>query len=147
MPVQIFTRPIEEDALPEAPGAYGLLIRLPQRLRTKIGVLGPLDLAAGDYLYFGSAYGPGGLRARLRRHLRPSKKIHWHVDRLTTEGTVSDILAVPEGSECDLVERALPVAGVSVPVPGFGSSDCRSCSSHLLYAAGSGRSVLSGLAI
>lgn len=146
MAVQIFTLPMEEGVLPDARGAYGLLIRLPRRLRSEIGALGPVNLPAGEFLYLGSAYGPGGLRARLRRHLRRSKTTHWHVDYLTTRGKIIDLLVVPGGRECDLVDQALPAAGVSVPIPGFGSSDCRHCPAHLLSVVASGRSVLACLA-
>ncbi len=40
--------------------------------------------------------------------------------------------AVPGGRECDLLARVLDIPGASVPVPGFGSSDCRACPAHLV---------------
>ena len=40
-------------------------------------------LAPGCYVYAGSARGPGGIRARVRRHLRPDKTPHWHIDQVT----------------------------------------------------------------
>ncbi|MDC7789088.1 GIY-YIG nuclease family protein [Rhodoplanes sp. TEM] len=85
-------------------------------------------LAPGRYLYCGSARGPGGLRARIARHLRRRKTLRWHVDRLTTRGTVIAVWAVPDGDECAL---AGALAGLPVPIPGFGASDCRRCPSHL----------------
>jgi histidyl-tRNA synthetase len=91
----------------------------------RIGV----KLPAGRYLYCGSARGPGGLRARIARHLRRRKPLRWHVDQLTTRGTVIAVWAIPGGDECDLVAR---LALLPVPLPGFGSSDCRRCRSHLL---------------
>ncbi|MBT5455692.1 MAG: GIY-YIG nuclease family protein, partial [Rhodospirillaceae bacterium] len=130
--IQTLTAPIEESALPAGHGAYALLIRLPHRLQASIGALGMIGLPAGAYLYLGSAHGPGGLRARLRRHLRPEKTRHWHVDYLTEVGKIICILAVPDGHECDLVDRARSCTGVSVPIAGFGSSDCRRCPAHLL---------------
>ena len=42
--------------------------------------------------------------------------------------------ALPGAHECDLVEALRALAEVSVPVPGFGSSDCRRCPAHLLAA-------------
>jgi len=86
----------------------------------------------GTYLDLGSAYGPGGLPARLRRHLRADKRPHWHVDHLTTAGTVVRVFALLNGRECDLVEFALQVPAIHAPIAGFGSSDCRRCASHLL---------------
>jgi hypothetical protein len=39
---------------------------------------------------------------------------------------------VPGGRECDLLDRLLKAPGAVVPVPGFGSSDCRTCPAHLV---------------
>lgn len=108
------------DTIPAAPGAYVLLIRLDAPLP---------PLAAGRYLYCGSAKGSGGLRARLARHMKKDKKIRWHVDRLTEAGVVEGAWVFIHGDECALVRQ---LAGFPVPWPGFGSSDCRTCASHLL---------------
>jgi histidyl-tRNA synthetase len=85
------------------------------------------------YLYAGSAYGPGGIPARVKRHLKPDKKVHWHIDRLTNAGTVVSVVAVPGGKECAIVAAALRLPGVSIPSPGFGSSDCHVCPAHLVW--------------
>jgi len=84
------------------------------------------------YLYAGSAYGPGGIPARVKRHLKPDKKVHWHIDRLTNAGTVVSVIPVPGGKECAIVAAALRLPGVSAPSPEFGSSDCAICPAHLL---------------
>jgi len=109
------------DSLPREPGAYTLLIML---------VRETAEFAPGRYAYLGSARGPGGIRARCARHLRKDKALRWHVDRLTVAGHVA-ALPVPEGDECALTATLL-AHGATVPVPGFGSSDCRSCSAHLV---------------
>ena len=137
--------PMAESNFPAVAGAYALLIRLSRPLRAEIGALGPVDLPAGTYLYLGSANGPGGLRARLRRHLRADKKPHWHVDALTRQGEIAAVLAVPGGQECDLVARALNQPGVTIPHPGFGSSDCRRCKAHLLAVPGNDRTIFKAL--
>jgi Uri superfamily endonuclease len=90
------------------------------------------SLPPGRYLYVGNAWGPGGIRRRCARHLRPSKAMHWHVDWLTAAAAHIAIAGFPRGKECDLVHRMLGVAGVSVAVAGFGSTDCRRCPAHLL---------------
>lgn len=138
--------PTEDGDFPAAPGAYALLIRLETRFCADVGALGPVDLAAGRYLYLGSANGPGGLAARLRRHLRTDRKPHWHVDALTLRGAIEAVLAAPGGGECALVARALTLPGVTVPRSGFGSSDCRRCEAHLLAVADAGKAVLDALA-
>ena len=88
-------------------------------------------LSAGTYVYCGSAYGPGGLRARVARHLRREKPMRWHVDYLTRSGSVRAVLALPGGSECALLSSILTHPGATVPIRGFGSSDCRRCPAHL----------------
>lgn len=114
---------------PEGPGAYALWLRLAAPLAVRAGGrAGTLD--AGDYLYCGSAKGPGGLRARLARHMRKEKRAHWHVDQLTAAGAVLGAFVLEGGSECAL-NAAL--SGLSAPLPGFGSSDCPRCVSHLRY--------------
>lgn len=115
-------------ALPAVAGAYVLLIRLDKPFVLRLAGRPAVSLSAGRYLYCGSARGPGGLRARVARHLRRRKTLRWHVDRLTTRGRVIAVWAVPDGDECAL---AAQLGGLPVPVPGFGSSDCAGCPSHL----------------
>lgn len=127
------------DGIPAVPGAYVLLIRLGQPLSLALPGRAPVTLGAGRYLYCGSARGPGGLKARLARHLSPDKTRRWHVDRLTCGGNAVGAWIFPAGSvsgrpdrdwtECALVAA---LAGLPVPAPGFGSSDCPTCRSHLL---------------
>lgn len=123
------------DAVPPLAGAYILWLELDCALPVVLSggrgqVLGP-----GVYFYFGSARGPGGLRARVGRHMRQGKAVRWHVDQLTERGRVVGAWVVPGGDECALRAR---FAGCPVPLPGFGSSDCRRCPSHLVaWPAGS----------
>ncbi len=116
-----------DEPVPSETGAYVLLIELGAPLALEVA-----SLPAGRYAYCGSAYGPGGLRARIGRHLRADKTLRWHVDRLTAAGRIVAFRAVPGGRECDLLDRLLEAPGAAVPVPGFGSSDCRRCPAHLV---------------
>lgn len=111
---------IQPDTIPATPGAYALVILLDSPAAS---------LPPGRYIYCGSARGPGGLRARLSRHMRRGKPMRWHVDQLTEAGRVLGAWVFEGGDECALV-RAL--SHLPVPRPGFGSSDCRACVSHLL---------------
>jgi Uri superfamily endonuclease len=97
-----------------------------------------IALPAGRYLYCGSAKGPGGLKARLSRHVRRSKSVRWHVDRLTEQGLVIGSWIFPGGDECRLV---LMCSYLLMPIAGFGSSDCATCRSHLLQWS-NGRTLL-----
>jgi len=117
------------DRAPARPGAYALWLRLAAPLSATAG-RGSAILQPGDYLYCGSANGPGGLRARLARHVRKEKRAHWHVDQLTGAGDVLGAFIVEGGSECAL-NAAL--SDFPAPLPGFGSSDCPRCVSHLRY--------------
>lgn len=121
----------EVESLPNLPGAYLLAIDLARPLALNIATLAGAVLAPGRYVYAGSAYGPGGIRARLARHLRSGKAIHWHVDRLVAAGRIVAVHAEPAGIECALLAQVLGVPGSDLPVPGFGSTDCRRCPAHL----------------
>ena len=117
--------------LPRDSGAYVLLIRLATQLDLDISAFSGKSLLPGLYAYCGSAYGPGGIRARVSRHLRNDKPMRWHVDRLTAAGRVEQVGIRIGGRECDLVGEFL-TRGSLAELPGFGSSDCRTCPAHLL---------------
>jgi Uri superfamily endonuclease len=51
--------------LPDERGTYILIASVLQMKRLKIGRLGTYDLLPDFYAYVGSAFGPGGLRARI----------------------------------------------------------------------------------
>jgi Uri superfamily endonuclease len=118
------------DALPAAPGSYLLWFHLDQPRSLQVGRHGGVVLRAGWYGYVGSAFGPGGLRARVGRHLRGAQRRRWHVDYLRAEVPVERVWFV-----CGMrLEHAWAAAlhghaGASA-VPGFGASDC-ACRSHL----------------
>jgi Uri superfamily endonuclease len=134
-PLDAWTWIQDPDLLPSVGGSYAIWISLaqaatlPPRFQPKSGSV--KTLAAGDYLYLGSAYGPGGIRARCRRHLQQEKGKRWHVDWLTTQAAKLTVCAFPGGKECVLTAAALG-AGAGVPVLGLGSSDCINCPSHLV---------------
>ena len=123
--------------LPRHKGSYLLLLELGEPQTITVGRLGNLEFTAGLYLYAGSARGPGGLAARLRHHLKPSKHCHWHIDYLRLTAPVAAVWAGwgPAArcpSECRLIARLNRHACLYPPFKGFGSSDC-TCFSHLLH--------------
>jgi len=129
-PDALFDRATVQQA-PAWKGAYLLILRLDGPIR--------YDRQASDHIfepgwygYAGSAYGPGGIGARLRRHFRRDKKPHWHIDDLTGLASGMAAAAIRNGSECAMVARLTGSAGFRSSLDGFGSSDCRTCSSHLL---------------
>ncbi|HEY53858.1 MAG TPA: GIY-YIG nuclease family protein [Caldilineae bacterium] len=121
--------------VPKTSGVYALIFRLDAPLELRVGRLGRRTLPAGHLLYVGSAFGPGGLRARLARHLRAQKRIHWHIDALTS--VLSPVACLCDASgrrlECSWAQRLAHLPDAFIPIPGFGSSDCRSgCAAHLI---------------
>ena len=117
--------------IPDAPGAYALILRLARETCLDIASLGRPVLPAGLYLYAGSAWGPGGIRARVARHLRRDKARVWHIDRLTEAAAVEEAIAIPGGRECMIVDFVV-ARGARIPITRFGASDCRTCQAHLL---------------
>lgn len=113
-------------------GAYQLLIKLDRPSTIQIGRLGEFRFPKGYYVYTGSAM--GGIEQRVARHLRKTKRFHWHIDYLLEHARVI-LYASRESStrrECEFSAAMPRMDGASVPVKGFGSSDC-GCVSHLAY--------------
>ncbi|MEM4188113.1 MAG: GIY-YIG nuclease family protein [Candidatus Hadarchaeum sp.] len=112
------------------PGIYALLIYVPYDLSLNIGQLGAVDFKRGYYAYVGSAL--GGISARVRRHLRGEKRLHWHIDHLLLHARAVDVLAARGRGrkECTV---AAELAKHLPSIKGFGSSDCN-CESHLFYS-------------
>ncbi len=91
--------------------------------------MGTFEFPTGVLAYVGSAAGPGGLGARIRRHFRKGKALRWHVDYLTEVMDVPCALALP-GAEEGSLSGILREAGVPI-VRGFGCSDRRADMTHL----------------
>jgi len=62
--------PHEGETLPVEAGAYVLAVFLDHLMTVDLPGRGSQRLAPGWHLYLGSARGPGGLSARIRRHFR-----------------------------------------------------------------------------
>jgi len=122
--------------LPEDKGTYVLVSSVSQPKRLEVGRLGAFDLAPGCYAYVGSAFGAGGLRARLGHHLQPTAAPHWHIDYLLTVAApvaiwFSTATHKLEHHWVGLLEKA---PRFCIPIPRFGSSDShRHRSSHLFF--------------
>jgi Uri superfamily endonuclease len=99
-----------------------------------VGRLGRFTFPAGYYVYAGSARGPGGLSARLARHRRRGKRLHWHVDYLLARARLVEAWTVVSDRrlECAWARAVMALPGAQVPVPRFGASDCR-CPAHLVF--------------
>ena len=121
----------DSNALPEDSGAYLLLIDLAEPVPLPERFAGKF-LLEGRYGYAGSARGPGGIRARCRRHLSRHAKRHWHVDWLTRPASDIQVIARPGDFECSLINSLAGQPFVGFPLKGFGSTNCRRCPAHLV---------------
>ena len=61
------------------------------------------------------------------------KPLHWHIDWLTADGDIVAAAAFSTLKECQIIARVRHLAACDIPARGFGSSDCRTCPSHLLH--------------
>ncbi len=115
------------------PGTYAFILRSHLTARIQIGRWGQMDIKPGYYLYVGSAFGPGGVKARVLRHCRSTKSSHWHIDYLRS-------CLQPRGAWYSYEARhlehqwaeVLGAMSTMVPIQGFGCSDCK-CYTHLFH--------------
>jgi len=115
------------------PGTYALILQSNSTETIKVGRLGKLFLRPGFYVYVGSAFGPGGVQARVSRHLRTDKRKHWHIDYLREYTTPLEAWVSYEAKdlEHEWAKTFLNLTEMT-PFQGFGCSDCR-CFSHLFF--------------
>jgi Uri superfamily endonuclease len=121
-------------------GAYVLQLELRKPARITIGALGARQLERGTYFYVGSAR--RGIAARVARHERlanaKSGIAHWHIDYILLHPhcRLARVDFLPGAGECRVSRSIRRRNGVTIPVPGFGSTDCRSgCRAHLFFQA------------
>jgi Uri superfamily endonuclease len=126
------------DPLLNQAGSYALWLVVSAPVDLPIGRLGAFHFPSGNYVYVGSAQGPGGLRARLRHHSRISTRPHWHLDWLRPQSVLAGIwVAVAKceagiNLECAWGHSLSRLPDTLVPAAGFGSADClQNCPAHL----------------
>jgi Uri superfamily endonuclease len=130
-----FIFPVTGAFPPAEPGTYALLMQLQEPVTVQVGRLGQRVFPALTYVYAGSAHGPGGLRARVTRHLNGHGIRHWHIDFLRAYASISAVCfaVTPEPLECIWSHVLANLEHACIPVSGFGSSDCQNgCRSHLI---------------
>ena len=122
--------------LSEAKGTYVLIMSVTQMKRLEIGRLGTFDVVPGFYAYVGSAFGAGGLRARVGHHLESTAAPHWHIDYLLGIAEPVEVWfsTASQKLECHWAGLLEKASNFRTPIARFGSSDYhRSRSSHLFY--------------
>lgn len=122
------------EGVPRMPGTYVLVLWVGEARGVRVGRLGNFPLPSGWLAYVGSARGPGGLSARLARHLRHPKPLRWHVDFLRAVAHPVAIwwAAGTDRRECRWATVLAQMPGASWPIARFGASDCP-CLTHLFH--------------
>ena len=111
-----------------------MLLRASKNFSKDIGSLGRIDFKKGYYAYVGSAQ--TSLFPRLERHFARRKKLHWHIDYLTSSKNIYIKRAIYSSAntkefECRL-SKELAELTFSSSIRSFGSSDCKhACELHL----------------
>ncbi|MBN2320002.1 MAG: GIY-YIG nuclease family protein [Acidobacteria bacterium] len=133
-------------------GAYVLHLKVKGKATVRVGALGEISLAAGNYVYVGSAR--KSIESRVSRHRRladtKTGKLHWHIDYLLTHPKITLIGqdAYAGCRECAVAQILASLKGVSIPVPRFGASDCRAgCGAHLFQVGKTAKRKMSPSAI
>ncbi|MBB6444604.1 GIY-YIG nuclease family protein [Bacillus benzoevorans] len=113
---------------------YTIYLQLNDAQNISIGKLGNFHFQKGIYIYVGSA--KKNILHRIKRHKEIEKKYHWHFDYLRPYGTITKIITYDTSfTECGLADKIRKEVDGSIPVKGFGASDCK-CGSHLIYMGG-----------
>ncbi len=112
-------------------GTYILVLKTTSDQYIRIGKLGVFDFDKGFYAYIGSAFGTGGLAARINHHLHSVANPRWHLDYLRGLMEIEEVWLTNGKSkhEHDWARILGMQEGVHIPVIGFGASDC-SCEAH-----------------
>ena len=111
-------------------GSYMVVLQVPEEKNAYIGALGTITFVPGYYVYVGSA--KRNLAARLARHRRVRKKMHWHLDYLRPITIVTATIPIRTADDLEhrLSHRLEDIA--ERHIDHFGCTDC-GCPSHLFY--------------
>ena len=129
-------RRIVQAKLPSAGGTYVLVFHSQHKGSIRIGSLGTLNTRPGYYLYVGSAFGSGGLRARVGRHALMRKTQRWHIDYLARYLYLVGVFYSQDQERYEHEWAGLigEIESVSIPMAGFGASDIPG-ETHLYFSA------------
>ncbi|MGB9806058.1 MAG: GIY-YIG nuclease family protein [Thermoproteota archaeon] len=114
-------------------GSYSIILKLNSNKKLKVGALKTIFLSRGFYVYNGSAYGVGGLLSRIKHHLEKRKRLHWHIDYLTSNSeckVLRIIVCKKRNLERDVSLEMLKEREF-IGIPKFGSTDDKVAKTHL----------------
>lgn len=114
-------------------GTYALIMSCRKTVRPTVGKLGSVKLRPGFYIYVGSAFGPGGIRARVSRHYRRRKKLHWHIDYIRRHTALIEAWHATSTINREHDWASALATQFESGHHRFGASDCK-CASHLFFS-------------
>jgi Uri superfamily endonuclease len=99
-----------------------------------VGKLGRACFPTGFYIYVGSAFGNGGLAARIQHHLVPVQRHHWHLDYFRSYGEPYSLWYTvgPKRYEHEWAAILQHMPSSSVIIKNFGATDCK-CLTHMFH--------------
>ncbi len=117
-------------------GIYILELYSPFSFNLSIKKFKEYELPPGYYYYIGSAQ--KNLFQRLSRHFRRDKKVHWHIDYLTTNKKIileeAYIIYNASKNEEEFLASKFPTFfNTEILLKGFGNSDTKRTITHLFY--------------
>ena len=117
-----------------APGSYAIILGNPAHRVITVGRRGEVEFEPGFYIYVGSAFGPGGIRARVGRHSRSDKTSRWHIDYVRERMNFIEAWysCRPRNQEHQWAAALQAQANIG-GLRGIGCSDCN-CNTHLFYS-------------
>jgi Uri superfamily endonuclease len=124
----LLTRP-----LPRIKGTYAVLFYCATKVVSlPRGCAGKYTLRPGWYVYIGSAFGPGGVCARVSRHLSKGAPVRWQIDRTKRYLTPHAVWFTVDAKkrECLWARSVLKMPKASY-LSRVGSSDC-DCPAHFV---------------
>ena len=115
-------------------GTYALVMRSVTVALIRVGQRGLLQMHPGFYVYVGSAFGSGGVRARITHHQKISLRPRWHVDYLRRVTELEEVWYSYDAlrREHQWAHFVKIARHAMMPMLGFGSSDC-DCEAHLFF--------------
>ena len=109
-------------------GDYMVVLKVKESQALRFGAKGMMYFPKGFYVYVGSAR--RNLAARLARHQRKRKRLHWHIDYLRQKADVTAVIPIRTADDLEHQLAAAVSAIAPWQIKGFGCTDC-DCSAHL----------------
>ncbi|WP_288844018.1 DNA/RNA nuclease SfsA [uncultured Megasphaera sp.] len=109
-------------------GAYMLVLEVEQERDIEVGKKGIVHVCPGYYVYVGSA--KKNLAARIARHKRNLKRLHWHIDYLRQVATVRAVIPIRTSADVEHILASQVARICDWRIRGFGCTDC-ACTTHL----------------